>query len=159
MVQIALNTNVPWTAVSFGSMNVQNYSESDLWNNPFTRTSLVGDVVVIQGLNFKDLNTNYPYSDIIVFHKPDNPDDLIAHRIVATTFVDSKMYFFTKKETETVHPTYGLLFRRLTSTTQGTTVTPAFPWEQLVRIWSWAKLLCVYHGWVLRDFYARRFRR
>jgi hypothetical protein len=38
----------------------------------------------------------YPDSDIIVFHRPDNPSELIVHRIAATTTVDGKLYFFTK---------------------------------------------------------------
>ena len=104
--QIALNTNVPWTAVSIGSMNVQNLSGSDFWNNPFSRTLQVGDVVMVQGVSPKDFNTNYPESDIIVFPKPDNPDELIVHRIVATRSIDGKMYFFTKGDGNSAPDTY-----------------------------------------------------
>jgi hypothetical protein len=47
-------------------------------------------------VNPKDFNTNYPESNIIVFPKPDNLDELIVHRIVTTTSIDGKIYFFTK---------------------------------------------------------------
>lgn len=117
--QIALNTNVPWAAVSIGSMNVQNQSGSDFWNNPFSRTLQVGDVVMVQGVSPKDYNTNYPESDIIVFPKPDNPDELIVHRIVATTSIDGKMYFFTKGDGNSAPDTYDPWYNSNASIPQG----------------------------------------
>jgi len=95
--QVALNTKiVPALAVVSGSMCIPYDNSCDGWLHPFDRTLHVGDVVVIQGVDPKDLNTNYPNSDIIVFHKPSNPDELIVHRIVRNMTIDGKLYFFTK---------------------------------------------------------------
>ena len=95
--QVALNTKiVPALAVVSGSMCIPYDNSCDGWLHPFDRTLHVGDVVVIQGVDPKDLNTNYPNSDIIVFHKPSNPDELIVHRIVGNMTIDGKLYFFTK---------------------------------------------------------------
>jgi signal peptidase I len=92
-----LNTKiVPALAVVSGSMCIPYDNGCDGWLHPFDRTLHVGDVVVIQGVDPKDLNTNYPNSDIIVFHKPSNPDELIVHRIVGNMTIDWKLYFFTK---------------------------------------------------------------
>jgi hypothetical protein len=95
--QIALNTNIPPAlAVVSGSMCIPYYTECDGWAHPFSRTLHVGDIIIIQGVNSQDLNANYPDSDIIVFHRPGNPDELIVHRIVAKQEISGKWYFFTK---------------------------------------------------------------
>ncbi len=95
--QIAFNTKIPPAlAVVSGSMCIPYDSACDGWSHPFDRTLHIGDIIVIQGINPRDLKTNYPNSDIIVFHRPDNPSELIVHRIVATTTIDNKLYFFTK---------------------------------------------------------------
>jgi signal peptidase I len=95
--QIVLNTKIPPAlAVVSGSMCVPYDGPCDGWTHPFDRTLHIGDIIVIQGINAKDLKTDYPNSDIIVFHRPDNPSELIVHRIVATTAIDGKLYFFTK---------------------------------------------------------------
>jgi hypothetical protein len=44
----------------------------------------------------EELKTNYPNSDIIVFHRPDKSDELIVHRIVPAATIGGKSYFFTK---------------------------------------------------------------
>jgi hypothetical protein len=96
--QAVLNTKIPPVlAVISGSMCIPYDGACDGWTHPFDRTLHVGDLIIIQGVDPKTLNTDYPYnSDIIVFHRPDNPDELIVHRIVATTTIDGKLYFFTK---------------------------------------------------------------
>ena len=95
--QIALNTKIPPAlAVISGSMCIPYDGPCDGWTHPFDRTLHIGDIIIIQGVNPKDLKTDYPKSDIIVFHRPDNPDELIVHRIVSTTTIDGKLYFFTK---------------------------------------------------------------
>jgi hypothetical protein len=99
-LQWALHTPYPALTVVSGSMNVP-YGTSDynFWltlATPFDRTLSVGDIIIIQGVNPKDLNTNYPNSDIIVFHDPYNPSDLIVHRIVSTETVNGTKYFITK---------------------------------------------------------------
>ena len=96
----ALNTPYPALTVVSGSMSIP-YDASDynFWltlGTPFDRTLSVGDIIIIQGVNPKDLNTNYPNSDIIVFHDPDNPSDLIVHRIVSAETVNGTIYFITK---------------------------------------------------------------
>ena len=53
-------------------------------------------ILVDESINPADLNANYPNSDIIVFHDPDDPSLLIAHRIVSATVVNGTMYFLTK---------------------------------------------------------------
>lgn len=75
----------------------------DGWLHPFDRTLQVGDIIVIQGVDPKDLKTDYPNSDVIVFHRPDNPDELIVHRIVASTTIDGKLYFYTKGDGNPSH--------------------------------------------------------
>ena len=95
--QLVLNTKIPPAlAVVSGSMCIPYDGACDGWTHPFTRTLHIGDIIIVQGINPKDLNTNYPNSDIIVFHRPDNPDELIVHRIVSTVTIDHKLYFFTK---------------------------------------------------------------
>lgn len=74
---------------------------------------------MVQGVSPKDYNTNYPESDIIVFPKPDNPDELIVHRIVATTSIDGKMYFFTKGDGNSAPDTYDPWYNSNASIPQG----------------------------------------
>ena len=43
----------------------------------------VGDLIIVQGgLNVSDIVAEYGTGDIVVFHKPDNPRELIVHRAV-----------------------------------------------------------------------------
>ena len=53
-------------------------------------------ILVDTSVNASDLNSEYPNSDIIVFHIPGNPNELIAHRIVAKEEIDGVLYFRTK---------------------------------------------------------------
>jgi signal peptidase I len=97
--QVVLNTPYPALAVVSGSMCVPYDSQCDGWTHPFARTLHVGDLIIVQGVNPADLNTNYPNSDIIVFHDPRDPTDpnkMIVHRIVAKKIIDGKIYFETK---------------------------------------------------------------
>ena len=99
-LQWALHTPYPALTVVSGSMNIP-YGTSDynFWltlATPFDRTLSVGDIIIIQGVNPKDLNTNYPNSDIIVFHDPDDYSALIVHRIVRAETVNGTIYFITK---------------------------------------------------------------
>ena len=99
-LQFALHTSTPALTVVSGSMNIP-YDASDynFWltlATPFDRTLSVGDIIIIQGVNPKDLNTNYPNSDIIVFHEPGDPSTLIVHRIVSAEVVNGTTYFITK---------------------------------------------------------------
>jgi signal peptidase I len=94
--QLALNTPYPALAVVTGSMCTLEGSRCDGWSHPFARTLHVGDLIILQGVNPADISADYPYSDIIVFHKPTNPDELIVHRVVAKEEIDGKFYFRTK---------------------------------------------------------------
>lgn len=53
-------------------------------------------ILVNKSVQPSDLNTNYPNSDIILFHNPLNPSQLIAHRIINATVVNGTIYFLTK---------------------------------------------------------------
>jgi len=55
-----------------------------------------GDYIVFKAVDAEELNTDYPNSDIIVYHKPTNPDELIVSRIVAKEERDGVLYFSTK---------------------------------------------------------------
>jgi hypothetical protein len=95
--QAVLNTSIPPAlAVVSGSMDTISNGETSGWAHPFSRTLQVGDLIIIKGVNPHELNTDYPNSDIIVFHRPDNPRELIVHRIVSSTTIDDKLHFFTK---------------------------------------------------------------
>ena len=99
-LRATLNTPDPALTVVSGSMSIP-YDAADynFWltiATPFDRTLSVGDIIIVQGVNPKDLNTNYPNSDIIVFHNPDNPSELIVHRIVSAETYNGQLYFVTK---------------------------------------------------------------
>jgi signal peptidase I len=94
--QLALNTRYPVLAVVTGSMCVPYDGACDGWTHPFERTLHVGDLIIVQGVNPADLSVDYPNSDIIVFRKPGNPDELIVHRLVAKQEVNGRLYFRTK---------------------------------------------------------------
>lgn len=94
--QIVLNTPYPTLTVESGSMCIPYGGACDGWSHPFERTLHVGDILIVQGVDPATLNTNYPDSDIIVFHEPGNPSRLIVHRIVAVQNINGTLYFQTK---------------------------------------------------------------
>jgi hypothetical protein len=95
--QLILNTKIPPAlAVVSGSMCIPYDGACDGWTHPFTKTLHIGDIIIIQGINPKDLNTNYPNSDTIVFTSPQDPNELIVHRIIGKTEVNGVIYFETK---------------------------------------------------------------
>jgi len=97
-----LNTPDPVLTVVSGSMSIPyDASDDNFWltiATSFDRTLSVGDIIIVQGVNPKNLNTNYPNSDIIVFHDPEPGfyDTLIVHRIVDVRKVNGELYFDTK---------------------------------------------------------------
>ncbi len=98
-LQFALNTQYPVLAVESGSMCTLYDMECTGWaslDHPFARTLHTGDLIIIQGVNPASLNADYPNSDIIVFHKPTNPDELIVHRIISKQEIQGTLYFKTK---------------------------------------------------------------
>ncbi len=96
-LRFALNTDVPVRVVESGSMCVPYDGECDGWSHAFDPTLHVGDIIVIQGIDPKDINSKYPNSDIIVYQNPTNPSATpIVHRVVTTYEVDGTLYFQTK---------------------------------------------------------------
>lgn len=96
-LQLALNTSSPMLVVDSGSMCIPYHIYCDGWSHPFNRTLHEGDIIILQGVDAKDLNTNYPYSDIIVYRSPADPSATpIVHRIVSSEEVNGTLYFQTK---------------------------------------------------------------
>lgn len=93
---LVLNTPNPVVVVPTGSMCIPYDGFCDGWSHPFARTLHVGDLLILQGLDPKDLNTEYPNSDIIVFHEEANAKTLVVHRIVVADNVSGVLYFHTK---------------------------------------------------------------
>jgi len=94
--QVVLNTPYPALAVVSGSMCIPYDGACNGWTHPFDHTLHIGDLIIVQGVNPQDLNADYPNSDIIVYHKPTDRDELIVHRIVAKEERDGVLYFSTK---------------------------------------------------------------
>ena len=82
--------------VTTGSMCVTYNSACPGRLSPDEPTLHVGDFIVFEAVDHRDLSVDYPNSDIIVFHEPSDPDDLIVHRIVAVNEVGGYLYFRTK---------------------------------------------------------------
>ncbi|MCP8304781.1 MAG: signal peptidase I [archaeon] len=76
--RVALGTNTPFLSVSGPSMEP---------------TLNSGDYIIIYNKPFDEL---VEVSDIIVFHRPSNYDDIIVHRINDTTIHDGKRAIITK---------------------------------------------------------------
>ncbi len=99
-LQAALNTRIfPLFTVTSHSMCIPPGS-CDSFSHAFERTIHIGDLLVIQGVDPRSLNTNYPDSDIIVFQKPDmdpsDPQANVVHRITSSVEVNGTLYFYTK---------------------------------------------------------------
>ena len=97
---MGLNTPVPLRVVESGSMCVPYDAHCDGWlslTHPFSPTLHKGDIIIVQGIDPKELKTSYPNSDIIVYKKPNNPNDTpIVHRIVTSYEANGTLYFQTK---------------------------------------------------------------
>lgn len=108
--QMVLGTQYPALAVASGSMCVPYDGNCDGWSHPFDHTLHVGDLIVVKGMNPKDIvagprydqtmNGTIPEGDIIVFHKPKGSvlsiDDLIVHRVIENKTENGLIYFRTK---------------------------------------------------------------
>jgi len=95
IMQLALNTQTPFLISESNSMCVSEKVNCDGWSHPFEQTLHIGDLLVVQGTNPAELNSNYPNSDIIVFQDRTN-SQLIVHRIVSEQTINSTAYFKTK---------------------------------------------------------------
>ncbi|MFP3984417.1 MAG: signal peptidase I [Candidatus Bathyarchaeia archaeon] len=77
-----LRTEYPLLAVASGSM---------------VPTLNVGDLIIVQGgLNVSDVSAEYGTGDIVIFHKPDRPEELIVHRAVEKHQNDDVFYLRTQ---------------------------------------------------------------
>jgi hypothetical protein len=97
-LQLGLHTSYPLLTVESGSMSIPYDGNDNFWasiTRPFDRTLSIGDIIVVQGINTKDLNTNYPNSDIIIFHSPID-GELIVHRIISSETINGVTYYQTK---------------------------------------------------------------
>ena len=89
-----LRTDYPLLAVASGSM---------------IPTLNVGDLIIVQGgLNVDDIVAQYETGDIIVFHKPSNPDELIVHRAVEKYGSGDTAFLKTKGDNNTPLDTWNV---------------------------------------------------
>ncbi len=92
--------NVSVRVVESGSMCIPSGRDCDGWlalSHVFEPTLHRGDIIIIQGINPSELNTNYPNSDIVVYTDPSNPAKVpIVHRIVSVQNISGTLYFQTK---------------------------------------------------------------
>lgn len=101
-LQFLLNNPTPLRVVESGSMCIPyGYRDAcDGWlslTHTFNGTLHKGDIIIVQGVNPRDLNTDYPNSNIIVYKKPDNVlDTPVVHRIVSSYELNGTLYFETK---------------------------------------------------------------
>jgi len=93
--QLILNTQYPALAVASGSMCTLSGSDCNGWSHPFSPTLHIGDLIVVQGVDPKEIKAAHSDGDIIVFRKPDS-DELIVHRAIANETRGGKIYFQTK---------------------------------------------------------------
>ena len=95
--QIVLNTQYPALAVASGSMCILPGSRCDGWTHPFERTLHVGDLIIVQGVNPKEIKAApYPDGDIIVFRQPNTDGELIVHRAIENQTINNRIFFKTK---------------------------------------------------------------
>ena len=96
--QLVLNTQYPALAVASGSMCKIEHMYCDGWSHPFSRTLHVGDLIIVQGVDPKEIKAaSEPDGDIIVFHKPLGGNELIVHRAIKKEIrADGEIYFTTK---------------------------------------------------------------
>ena len=97
-LQLALGTAVPIRVVESGSMCVPYGSACDgllSLTHPFEQTLHKGDILIIQGIDPKDLKTDYPNSDIIIYKNPRGVTPIV-HRIVNSQEINGTLYFKTK---------------------------------------------------------------
>ena len=101
-----LNTEYPILPVSSGNMCVFQ-SNCDGLMHPFEPTLHVGDLVIVQGVDARDVRFAYPNSDILVFHFPksDSYDSggLAITRVVAKEEKSGIVYFRTKGDGVGLH--------------------------------------------------------
>jgi signal peptidase I len=75
----------------------QNKQVINVTSGSMEPTILAGNSVLVdKQVNPSELSVAYPNSDIIAFHKPGNPTEIIVHRIVGAEERDGTLFFYTK---------------------------------------------------------------
>jgi hypothetical protein len=94
-----LNTEYPVLPVSSSGMSVFQ-SDFDSLVHAFEPTLHVGDLIVVQGVDASNVGSEYPNSDILVFHFPQSDSTqsggLVVARVVAEEERNGIVYFRTK---------------------------------------------------------------
>jgi hypothetical protein len=105
-LKATLNTEYPMLPVSSISMCVFQ-SNCDSLAYPFEPTLHVGDLVIVQGVDARDVRFAYPNSDVLVFHSPKSDsydsDALVITRVVAKEEKNGMVYFRTKGDGVGIH--------------------------------------------------------
>lgn len=100
--KLILNTQYPALAVASGSMCKPYGARCDGWSHPFKETLHVGDLIIVQGIPARNIETAlYPEKDtdgdIVVFRPSPSADgDLIVHRAFSKEKRNEEWYFQTK---------------------------------------------------------------
>ncbi len=99
--QLVLGTQYPALAVASGSM-CKLPQACDGWSHPFEPTLHIGDLIIVQKINPKEIRTGpAPEGDVVVFYKPkenaNSTDDLIVHRAIANVTGDNGLTYFRTK--------------------------------------------------------------
>jgi hypothetical protein len=97
--KIILNTECPILPVSSSNMCIFEHNCDGL-THPFEPTLHVGDLIIVQGVDSRDVKFSYPNSDILVFHSPKynsyDSGGLVITRVVAKEEKIGIVYFRTK---------------------------------------------------------------
>jgi hypothetical protein len=105
-LRMTLNTECPLLPVSSGNMCIVQ-PQCDGLSYPFEPTLHVGDLIIVQGVDARNVEVAYPESDVIVFYMPKldsyQKDELIITRVVAKEERDGIVYFRTKSDGEGIH--------------------------------------------------------
>jgi signal peptidase I len=96
--RLFLDTQYPMLAVASGSMSLPKGMVDDGWSRPFGPTLHTGDLIVIEGVNPKDIyaapyNASGRSGDILVF-RAYGSSDLIVHRAVGYSFTNGELTGF-----------------------------------------------------------------
>lgn len=106
ILKLVLNAEYQILPVSSDNMcTVQNHRDG--FAHTFERTLHIGDLVMVQGVEAKNLGVTYPNSDVVVLHAPKKDshqaDWLIITRIITSEERNGIIYFRTKGDGEGFH--------------------------------------------------------
>lgn len=99
-LRVALRTEYPLLAVASGSM---------------VPTLNVGDLIIVQGVSDPSeiVAAPKPNGTVIVFHKPNDPSELIVHRAISGSLnnLDGEWYFQTKGDANPTRDSWDVPYR------------------------------------------------